>query len=132
MISTSTPQFGPDFLKDFTPWMIEQFGIATAKVFRMLWDIGMTYLAQHLVVVLSGLLVLFLFTLVRAVITGRWGMLGSIIYNYLYFGTLFIIGSIWGPEVFANDYFKIVLLLLYITCFIITGKILRKTGIRRY
>ncbi len=131
MYSTSTPQFGPDFVKELIPWMIQQFGIATAKAFRMIWDIGIAYLAQHWIAALIGLLAIFIVALIRAFVTGRWAMLGSVVYNYLYFGTLFLIGSIWGPELFANDYFKIVLVILYVICFILTGKFLSKIGVRR-
>ncbi len=132
MISTTSPQFGPDFVKELIPWMIQQFGIATGRAFRMIWDIGMTYLAQHWIAVLVGLFVVFVVALIRAVITGRWAMLGSVVYNYLYFGTLFLVGTIWGPEVFANDYFKIVLVILYVVCFILAGQFLRKIGVRRF
>lgn len=131
MTTTTTPTFGPDFVKELVPWMIQRFGIATAKAFRMIWDIGMMYLAQHWIAVVVGLFAIFIFALVRAFATGRWAMLGSITYNYLYFGILFIIGLIFGPELFANDYFKIVLVILYITCFIFTGKFLSKIGVRR-
>ncbi len=92
----------------------------------------MTHLAQHWIAILVGLLAIFVVALVRAFVTGRWAMLGSVVYNYLYFGTLFLIGSIWGPELFANDYFKIVLVILYVVCFILTGKFLSKIGVRRF
>lgn len=131
MISTTTPMFGPDYAKELIPWLIQQFGIATAKAFRMIWDIGMGYLAQHWVAVLVGLFVIFVIAFIRAFLTGRWAMLGSVVYNYLYFGALFLIGTIWGPEVFANDYFKIVLVILYVICFILTGQFLSKIGVRR-
>ena len=132
MMPTSTPQFGPDYVKELIPWLVQQVGVATAKAFRMIWDIGMTYLAQHWVAVLAGLLIIFVIALIRAFLTGRWAMLGSVVYNYLYFGALFLIGTIWGPEVFANDYFKITLAILYVTCFILTGKFLNKIGVCRF
>lgn len=132
MTPTTTPPFGPDFVKELIPWMIQQFGIATAKAFHMFWKIGMGYLAQHWIAVLIGLFAIFIIALIRAFITGRWAMLGSVVYNYLYFGALFIIGMIWGPEVFANDYFKIVLAVLYVVCFILTGQFLSKIGVRRF
>lgn len=132
MTPTSTPQFGPDFVKELIPWMVEQFGIATAKAFRMIWDVGMTYLAEHWVLVIIGLIVIFLVALIRAFVTGRWAMLGSVVYNYLYFGALFVIGLVFGPELFANDYFKIALAILYVVCFILTGIFLRKIGVRRF
>lgn len=131
MISTSTP-FGPGFVKDLVPWMFQVFGGATVKAYLMMWNILITYLAQHWVSVLIGLFAVFVIALIRAVITGRWAMLGSVIYNYLYFGTLFFIGAVFGAGVFANDYFKIVLAVLYVICFITTGVILNKIGIRRF
>jgi hypothetical protein len=98
----------------------------------MIWDIGMAYLAQHWIAVLLLLFTVFVVALVRAFITGRWAMLGSVVYNYLYFGTLFVVGLIWGPELFANDYFKIVLAILYVVCFVLTGQFLSKIGVRRF
>jgi len=58
-------------------------------------------------------------------------MLGSVLYNYFYFGILFVITLIFGPDVFANDWFKIVLFIIYVVCFISVGKLLKKAGIRR-
>lgn len=130
MISTSTPQFGPDFVKEIPSWMLGRFAEETAKAFRMFWDIGMTYLSEHWVAILGWLFVIFVFALVRAFVTGRWAMLGSVVYNYLYFGILFLVGLIWGPEVFANDYFKIFLAILYGVCFWATGRFLKKIGVR--
>lgn len=130
MTPTFTPPFGPEFMKELIPWMFEQFGIATARTFRMFWDIGMAYLAEHWVSILVFLLAIFVVALIRAFVTGRWAILGSVVYNYLYFGALFSIGSIWGPEVFANDYFKIVLAILYILCFMFTGYFVRKIGLK--
>lgn len=124
MISTSTP-LGPEFVKELIPWLIQQFGIAAAKTFRMFWDIGMTFLSQHWIVILVVLFAVLVYAVFRALM-GHWWVLGSVIYNYLYFGILFIVGRIWGPEVFANDYFKFFLLILYVVCFTLVGKILNK------
>ena len=132
MTPTTTPPLGPDLMKELIPWMIQQFGVATAKAFHMIWDIGITYLAQHWIAVLAGLFTIFVVALVRAFVTGRWAMLGSVVYNYLYFGTLFLVGTIFGPEVFTNDYFKIVLVILYVVCFTLTGIFLNKIGVQRF
>lgn len=131
MSPTSTPVFGPDYVRELIPWMMNQFGIATAKALRMFWDIGMIYLAQHWIAVLMVLFAVFVYALFRALL-GHWWVLGSVLYNYFYFGTLFVVGLILEPEVFANDYFKIFLVLLYIVCFTLVGKILTKTGLKRY
>ena len=131
MNSTST-LMGPDFVKELIPWMLQQVEESTAQAFRMIWDIVIAYLADHLIAVILVLFAIFLIALIRYLTTGRWGTLGSVVYNYLYIGALFLIGTIFGPEIFANDYIKIVLAVLYIVCFIATGMFLRKIGARRF
>ena len=130
MFSTSTPPVGFEFLNEIGPWFFARIAEETAKTFRMFWDIGMAYLSEHWVAILAGLFVVFVIALVWAFLTRHWRMLGSIVYNYLYFGVLFLVGLIWGPEVFANDYFKIFLAILYGVCFWTTGRFLTKIGVR--
>ena len=130
-MGTTTPFFGPDFVKQLIPWLTAQFGEATAHANRIIWNAFITLLLQHLILVACVLILVLVAATVRAVTTGRWGWLGSVLYNYLYFGTLFVVGLIWGPKIFANDYFEIVLVILYIVCFSLVGVILTKTGLRR-
>ncbi len=130
MTATSTP-LGTDFPKQVVELLLNAINEGTKQAARMLWSILTTFLSEHWIAVLVGLFAIFIFALVRAFTTGRWAMLGSVAYNYLYFGALFLIGTIWGPEVFANDYFKVVLVILYVVCFVITGKFLSKIGVRR-
>lgn len=111
---------------------MDQFGEATAHAYRIIWNEFIALLLQHLILVACILVLVLVAATVRAVTTGRWGWLGSILYNYLYFGTLFVIGLIWGSEIFANDYFEIALVILYIACFSLVGVILKKTGLRRH
>ena len=131
-MGTTTPVFGPDFVKDLIPWMFQTMADATKHTYRILWDYGISVLKQHIIATILVLLVLLMFSYLRALITRRWGLFGSLLYNYLYFGTLFIIGLIFGPETFANDYFEIFLAILYVVCFILVGKILTETGVRRH
>jgi hypothetical protein len=128
-MSTTTPQFGPDFVKELVPWMLER--MRDGKGFPYVLDIGMTYLLEHWVAVISFLFAVLVYAIIRALM-GHWWILGSVLYKLLLlYCTLFLIGLIFGPEIFANDYFKIVLFLVYITCYILVGKILKKTGLRR-
>jgi len=70
-------------------------------------------------------IILFISTL-KAMI-GRWGALGSILYNTFYFGTLFILGLIFGPQIFIDDVFKMACtIILYPTCYLLVGLILDK------
>jgi hypothetical protein len=129
-VTSTTTILGPDLVKELIPQILQEFDEATKQAYLMMWNILLTFLGQHSVAVIVGLVLILVVAFLRA-LTGRWGMLGSVLYNYLYFGTLFIIGLIWGPEVFANDYFKLVLVILYIICFLLVGWILHKTGLRK-
>jgi len=130
MTATSTP-LRTDFPRQVVELLLNAIDEGTKQTARMLWNILTSFLLEHWIAVLVGLFAIFIFALVRAFATGRWAMLGSATYNYLYFGVLFLIGTIFGPELFANDYFKIVLVILYVVCFVITGKFLSKIGVRR-
>jgi predicted branched-subunit amino acid permease len=62
---------------------------------------------------------------------GHWWVLGSVLYPYLYWGIILIIGLIFGPAIFVNTYAELDLFILYIFCFILVGRILNKTGLKR-
>lgn len=98
----------------------------------MLWDILLAFLLENWFWVLLALFILFIFVTLKAMM-GRWGSLGSFLYNFLYFGILLIIGLIWGPEVFVDDYFNAACaVILYPICYVVTGMILDKMGVRRF
>lgn len=99
---------------------------------RLFWNILISFLREHWFVVMVGLLVLLVIATFKAM-AGRWGSLGSLIYNLLYFGTLFLIGLIKGPEVFVNNFFNAACaLILYPICYLITGLVLRRLGFLRF
>lgn len=109
--------------------IFEAFSEAQTMVARLFWDAGMAYLTEHLVAVILFLIAIFVIAVAQALF-GYWGMLGSFLYHFLFLGTLFIIGLIWGPEVFANNYIKVWLALLYVICFLMVGRILNWTDVR--
>ncbi len=129
---TTTTQFGPDFVKELIPWFLKMIEDSTKKAYRIIWDAFIPYVWQHWLAILVILILILIVSFARAIFTGRWAVFGSVLYNYFYFGTLFIIGLIFGPELFVNDYFQIFLVILYVVCFLLVGKILRKTGLKRY
>lgn len=124
-MGTTTP-LGPDFPKQMVTMLMDTIDKATKDAYHQLWNILISQIKEHWGFFLIILFIVLLFAFIRYLITGRWAMLGSVIYNYLYFGILFIIGLIFGPEVFANDYFKIVLAILYLFCFAMVGKLFRR------
>jgi len=104
---------------------------ATQQIARILWSALLSFLTAHWFAVLVAIFVIFVVALLKAML-GRWGSLGSFLYNLFYFGILFVIGLIWGSEVFVNNLFNAaVAIILYPICYFITGLILEKTGLRR-
>lgn len=112
------------------PKILNAISEGTKKAYKMLWDIFMSHMSGHWLELFSILFVIFIFLLLWALVTRHWGSLGSFLYNFFYFGTLLLIGWTVGPEFFANDYFKIFLVLLYIVCYFLVGKIIKGFGFR--
>ena len=111
--------------------MLQSIDQGTRNGYRMAWDVYMSLLARHWLVVTIILSAILIIALVRA-FAGYWGMLGRVLYNYLYFGTLFVIGLIKGPEVFVSEYFEIICaIILYPVCYFVVGVILERSGLRR-
>lgn len=98
---------------------------------HILWSALMTFLAQHWVLVILGLFVSFVFVTIKAGL-GRWGSLGSFLYNFFYFGILLIVGLIRGPEVFLSNYFDVfTAIILYPFCYWLSGWLMDKMGVRK-
>lgn len=130
--STSTPFFGPDFAKDLLGLLFGAIEESTKMAYRMLWNVLMAFLREHGALTIGTLFILFFIVSIKAMM-GRWGALGSFLYNLFYFGTLFVIGLAWGPDVFADDVFNLACaVILYPICYIAVGTILDNTGIRKF
>lgn len=130
MNSTSTA-IGTDFTKKMIDALFNAIDEGTKQAYRMLWNALISFLADHWISVLVLLAVILVIAIVKAVL-GRWGMLGSVLYNYLYFGILFVIGLIWGSDVFASNWLTIAgTVILYPACYLTVRIILDKTGLRR-
>jgi len=130
-MATSSFAFGPADFKQLLDSINRSMEIETEKTVGMIWAAFLSYLAAHWLAIIVILFIIFVVVTLKAMM-GQWGSLGSFIYNFLYFGTLLIIGLIWGPNVFLGDFFKAACTaLLYPICFFITGYILKKTGLMK-
>lgn len=119
-----------NFAQDLINNMLNTYDVVLRKIYHSAWDIFMSTIKEHWLLILSILLGLLIISIIIALM-GRWGFFGSLMYNYLYFGILFILGLIKGPEVFLNEYFEFFcILLLYPVCYKIVGIILDKTGLK--
>lgn len=130
MISTST-QFGVDLANTIIPAMLNQINESTKQFYQTIWNILLTFLSQHLLFVSTALVLIILLAITEYLTTGKWRRLGSVLYWYLYFGVLFIIGLIAGPNVFVQDIFHLIsTLVINPLCYWIVRVILNETGIR--
>ena len=130
MNSTSTAT-GTEFTKKMLDAFFNAIDEGTKQAYHMLWNALISFLVDHWISVLVLLAVILIIAIIKAVL-GRWGMLGSVLYNYLYFGILFVIGLIWGSDVFASNWLTIAgTVILYPACYLTVRVILDKTGLRR-
>jgi|GEM_PF-1071380 len=124
-MNATTTLFGPKFAEMIIK--AKEDGEKTGA--RMYWDILMSILSKHLTSILIFLAIILIVAIIEAA-RGRWGMLGKVLYNYLYFGILFIVGSIFGPEIFVSSWFSIACTAaLYPFCYWLVGIILTKLGL---
>ncbi len=103
----------------------------TKQGYHMIWSELQKFIAEHPMFVILMLIGFFLLALLNYFTTGRWTMLGSIMYHYLYGGVLYLIAFFFGTDIFTNTWFDIFLFILYIVCFTMVGKVLTKLGIRK-
>lgn len=125
-MGTTTQPLGPEFANQMITMMLNSIQEGTIKAVQMLWSILISHLKAHWLGISEILLGLLVVGLIVFLVTGRWAMLGSLLNRYFFFGALFIIGLIFGPEVFASDYFEIVWVVLGGIVFLVVGKIFKK------
>ena len=113
---------GQDFIKE----MAKLPEKVTLQLINSIWNGLLDFLSKNWKPLMTiFFLILFIATL-KAMI-GRWGSLGSILYNTFYFGTLLILGLIFGPQIFLDDVFKMACtIILYPVCYWLVGLILDK------
>lgn len=130
-MTSTAAQLGPEFTNKIIGSIFTALDIETKNVYQLYWNALISFLIAHWVIITVVMLVILLAAIIRAIM-GRWGMLGSILYNYLYLGILLIIGLIWGSDIFVSDIFNFACtVVLYPTCYFLVGVVLNKTGLRR-
>ena len=127
-MNATTTLLSPDFFKGLMGAADE----AKKTVYQIYWDIFISFLAKYWAIVLIALVVILVVAVMRYAITGRWRMLGSVLYHDLYFGILFIVGSIFGSDIFVSSWFSMACtLILYPFCYWTVRVFLVKTGIKK-
>lgn len=118
-----------EFTQQLIDLIFKSIEDGTKKGIQMIWSAALSFITMHWELVMGVFLIIFIIAITK-ILFGRWGMLGSVVYNLLYFGTLFVIGLIWGSEIFISDYFKFgCAIILYPLCYLIVGFILKIIGV---
>lgn len=132
MTATTTP-LATNFVKDTITSMLQAYTDGQKRAAEMYWRVLMTFLSQHAVGFVIALVSILALSIVVYVFTTRWAFLGSVLWHYLYFGILFIIGLTLGPDTFVSDIFhEICVLIFYPVCYFTVRIILNETGIRKH
>jgi hypothetical protein len=114
------------FIKGVYDGFIKLVAEKTEEVFRFIFNAIQSFVIENWYYIL----IVFLILLVISLITHNKRMLGSLLYSFLYYSILYLIVLIFGSEIFASDWIKIVLFILYLICFTFVGKILRLLSLR--
>lgn len=125
-MGTTTQPLGPEFASQMITMLFNGIQEGTIKAYQMLWGILITHLKAHWLGVGEILLGFLVLAFLVFLFTGKWAMLGSVLNRYFFFGTLFIVGLIFGPSIYASDYFEIVIAAVGLIVFIVVGKIFKK------
>lgn len=120
-----------DFAKKFIEQLFGAIEVATKKGYAMIWDLVKYVLSEHLWLVLGFLFFILLASFIEYVFTGRWKKLGSVLYTYFYGFIMFLVALIFGTDVFANDWFAIIALLIYAFCFWLVGRVLESVHVKK-
>jgi hypothetical protein len=130
-MGSSTAIFPTDYAVQMAPWLMKTVSEAEAFDAKLIWDVTVPVLLHYWFVVFIILALVLLYALLFALTTRRWRILGRVLYSYLHLGILFVIGLIWGPAIYVNDYFEIINFLVYAFSFEVVGIIVKKMGLSR-
>ena len=130
MNASSTSITSQDFLHQLVLGLIDAIEVGTKNAYRMFWSYARDFFPEHWLLILSFVFAIFLIAVGKAML-GRWGSLGSLLYNLFYFGFILIVILIWGTDVLTNNYFNaFCAAILYPVCYLLVGKVLDVAGFR--
>ncbi|MBP7898485.1 hypothetical protein KAZ92_00865 [Candidatus Gracilibacteria bacterium] len=131
MASFATSSVAIEFPKEVVKMLMGAIDDGTKQAARMLWSTLISFLSEHWLLTILIFFLILVFATLKAMIW-RWGTLGSVLYNSMYFGILLVVGLIWGPDIFTSDIFHAACaVILYPICYFLTGTVLDKIGVRR-
>ena len=129
-MSSSSLQLSYILSSSTVKMFFDQISDTEKEVARIAWNYLLTFLSQNWGRAILFLIVLLVVSFVVA-LSGRWSMFGSVLYHYLHLGALFVVGLIWGPEIFVNIFFDLINLVIYLYSFKLVGYIIDRLGLRK-
>lgn len=97
---------------------------------RMVWDgVFLPILKEHWLAIMLIVFCLFVIATFKAMM-GKWGSLGSLLYNLFYVIVVIAICLIWGPEVLVGDAYHLsYIIIFYPVCFWLSGWVMDRMGV---
>lgn len=131
MNSSTTSPLGQDFPRQMVSMILDAFNEGEKQAYRMIWEGFKQFAVEHWGWILIGLAGLLLLAIFEYLVTRRWAFLGSVLYHYFYLSFLLVLTLIFGPEIYASEWMKLVLFIVYVICYVLVGKVLTKSGVRK-
>lgn len=120
-----------DFPKQMVQTILHGLDEGERNAYRTVWMWTEQFVAEHWGLILAVLGFILLLAIIEYLITRRWAMLGSVLYHYFFAICLIIITMIFGPEIYAGAWSKVILFLVYVLCFWLVGRFLEKVGAKK-
>lgn len=119
-----------DLPKQMVQTLFDSVEKGTIWAYRIIFDSIKKFIAINWKAFVIFLIVVLLIAVSDYLLTRKWRTLGRVLYSYIYWGTIFLIALLFGPEIFANDFVDILLFIIYIISFLFVGKLLKLFGIK--
>jgi len=124
-MNPTATKFGPEFIEQMIDLLFKSAEKGAELAIGLLWSLLMGVLKAYWPIILGAVFILLVIGTAKAMM-GRWGLLGTVLYNSLYGFTLLVIGLIWGPNVFIGDAFDLArTIIIYPVCYFVTGLVLK-------
>lgn len=114
----------------FTEQLIQIIKELPLNSIKFLWSIINPILLENWKTLAFSVFVLLNIAMLKFVLTGKWSMLGSLLYNLFYFSILYLIIRIFGPDIIVEDYFKTISFFVYVLGFFLTRLVLNALKIK--
>ncbi|SFS84753.1 hypothetical protein SAMN04487906_1881 [Zhouia amylolytica] len=101
-----------------------------ANTLNFWWGIINPIIIENWYIIAIIAIIMLNIAVLKFIITGKWGALGSVLYNIFYIGIIYLIIYFFGPEIILKKYFNSISFLVYVCGFFLTRLILQMINIK--